>query len=482
MKSTTPPKGGLAEQHKSSVLGKPRRHDLVPKEDEEIPPPEIHPVFHSPRGMHDLLPQDQLAFEFVMETVRSLATSFNFAHIEPPVLEAPGLFERSLGVGSDVAAKELFFARDRTGKERLALRPEFTAGIVRAYLEHGMHTQPQPVRVWYLGPVFRHDRPQAGRYRQFWQFGFEALGEGSAILDAQMIHLAHELYRGLQLEAFRLELNTIGHNGPGCRPEYITLLKEHAHANTQKLCRDCKVRYRRNPLRILDCKEEKCQVVANTAPKITDHLCSGCAAHYKELRGILGDLQIPVKENPRLVRGLDYYTRTVFEVVPSARSSQGAGMESGPAAPPLSLGGGGRYDGLVELLGGSPTPAIGFSGGIERTVLAMKAEGIEVRPSTQPEVFLVHLGDLGRKRALLLFDELRRGGFRVAEAFHKPGIKAQLRAADRAKISWALILGQKEALDSTVILRNMESGVQETLDLNLDSLLPALRKRLRREE
>lgn len=456
-------------------------------EAEEVPIV-IHPVYTSPRGMHDILPADRPYWDVIHDTVAALATSFNYHRIETPMAEVPGLFERSLGGTSDVVAKEMFFVRDRSGKERLGLRPENTAGVVRAYLEHGMHTQPQPVRLWYWGPFFRHDRPQAGRYRQFWQFGFEMIGEVNPIIDAQLIHLAHEVYRGLELEAFRIDINSIGHPGPGCRADYLTLLKDHAHANLQKLCRDCKLRYRKNPMRILDCKEEKCQMVANTAPKITEHLCDACATHYRELLRILSDLRIPVKQNPRLVRGLDYYTRTVFEVVPAPMPGQesgpapteGGGSESSTVSA-TSLGGGGRYDGLVELLGGPPTAAVGFAAGVERTILAMRREGIDVRPAWTPELFLIHLGDLGRKRALLLFDELRRAGFRVAEAFHKSGIKAQLRVADRHKITWALILGQKEALDGTVILRNMESGVQETVDLNLDVLLPALRKRLRRE-
>lgn len=466
---------------------------LAGAEGPEETPVIIHPVYFSPRGMHDILPADRPYWDVIRDTVYALATSFNYHQIDTPLAESPGLFERSLGGTSDIVAKELFFVRDRSGKERLALRPENTAGIVRAYLEHGMHTQPQPVRLWYLSPFFRHDRPQAGRYRQFWQFGFEALGEAHPIVDAQVIHLAHEIYRALELEAFRIEVNSIGHQGPGCRSDYVTLLKEHAHANFPKLCRDCKARYRRNPLRILDCKEEKCQMVANTAPKITEHLCDACAAHYQELLGFLTDLRIPVKPNPRLVRGLDYYTRTVFEVIPAVPASQepvppatGGGdadrVGSGASAvSATSLGGGGRYDGLIELLGGPPTPGLGFAAGVERTILAMRREGIEVRPAWTPELFLVHLGELGRKRALTLFDELRRAGFRVAEAFHKSGIKAQLRVADRHRITWTLILGQKEALDNTIILRNMESGVQETIDLNLDVLAPALKKRLRRE-
>lgn len=481
-----------------------KRRPFNVKEDEELPPPEAHPVFFRPRGMHDVLPDEQSYWEITADTVRALATSFNFQRIETPLVEVLGLFERSLGATSDVIEKELFFVRDRAGKEKLVLRPEGTAGMIRAYLEHGMHVLPRPVRLWYWGPVFRHDRPQAGRYRQFTQFGFEVIGEASALIDAQIVHLAHEIYRSLQLEAFRIEINSMGHLGTDCRLGYLELLKDHAVSNLPKLCADCKRRARKNPLRILDCKEEKCQMVANTAPKISEHLCAACAAHYKELRAHLLDVKVPVKENPHLVRGFDYYTKTVFEVLPSASLAvPGDGGGSGPAGtakssnvaaspqrasatPPesalaLALGGGGRYDGLVELFGGPPTPAVGFAGGVERTVLAMRAEGIQATRTGQPEVFLVYLGDLGRKRALTLFDELRRVGFRVAEAFHRSGIKEQLRAADRAKIPWALILGQKEALDNTVIIRNMESGVQETLDVNLDVLVPALKKRLRIE-
>lgn len=460
----------------------------------EAPPPDVHPLYHGPRGMHDILPGEQSYWEVIHDLVRQAAVSFGYRRIETPVAEHQGLFERSLGGTSDAVAKELFFVRDRSGKEKLVLRPEGTAGIVRAYLDHGMHTLPQPVKLWYFSSFFRHERPQAGRYRQFWQFGVEVIGEGDPLIDAQVIHLVYEILRGLQLEQFRIEVNSIGHQAPNCRQAYVALLKTHAQANRAKLCHDCKERLKKNPLRLLDCKEEKCQVVANTAPKLTEHLCDVCATHHRTLLSLLRDLQIPVKENPRLVRGLDYYTRTVFEVLSTARigGSQGAESGSGSAdqqaapvselsAAPLALAGGGRYDSLVELLGGSPTPAMGFSAGVERILLAMRAEGIEADRTDTPEVFLIHLGDLGRKRALLLFDELRRAGFRVGEAFHKSGIKAQLRVADRLRSPWALILGQKEALDQTIILRNMESGVQETIDLNLDALGPILKKRLRHE-
>lgn len=484
--SKVPVRVTVGESAKKPVRS--REHGRPAADPDEAPPPEVHPVYRSPRGMHDILPADQPYWEVLSDLVRQTATSFGFHHIETSAVESQGLFERSLGPTSDVARKELFVVRDRSGKERLTLRPELTAGIVRAYLEHGMHVRPQPVRLWYFSSAFRHERPQAGRFRQFWQFGVEAIGDGHPIIDAQVIHLAYEILHSLQLEHFRIELNSLGHPAAGCRLEYVQLLKTHAHANVQKLCKDCKVRLKKNPLRILDCKEEKCRVVANTAPKLTEHLCNACAAHFTAVKALLGEMRIPFKENPHLVRGLDYYTRTVFEVVPQAPRPADGSAQPAPGVPdahvaqPATILAGGRYDELVELFGGSPTPAVGFSGGVERVIQAMKNEGVEARRTDVPEVYLVHLGELGRKRALALYDELRRAGFRVGEAFHKSGIKPQLRAADRQKIAWALILGQKEALDGTVILRNMESGVQETIDLNLDALVPVLKKRLRREE
>ncbi|MDO8511970.1 MAG: histidine--tRNA ligase [bacterium] len=430
-------------------------------------------VVRSPRGMQDVLWDDMRYWDIVNDTFKQVAISFNMKKVSVPVVEEAALFERSIGETTDVVEKEMFFVKDRSGTTRLALRPEFTAGVARAYLEHGMSSKPQPVRMWYQGPVFRHDRPQAGRYRQLTQFGVEVIGEGHPIIDVQVIHLAYEAYKALQLDAFRIDINSVGCLNKNCRPSYLNALKKHVQDNTRKLCVDCKRRAKVNPLRIFDCKEEKCQMVGNTAPKVTENLCEDCKAHYQNVLRYLQDLGIPFRENARLVRGLDYYTRTAFEIISTL-----------PAGDPLSgmaLGGGGRYDGLVELLGGPATPAVGFSGGVERVIMQMKAEGVEVKNTDMPDVFLAHLGDLGRRRAVKLLDDLRRSGFKVAEAFHKDGIKAQLRNADRLKVQWTLILGQKEALDSTIILRNMESGMQETLDLNLDSLVPALKKRLHKE-
>ncbi len=444
-----------------------------PPEDEEEARAQapVKLLVQAPRGMADVLPDEHQYWDVLADTLQRVCAGFNVKRISPPVVEDSVLFTKSIGEETDIVAKEMFTLKERGNLGKLALRPEFTAGIVRAYLEHGMASWPQPVRLWYLGPVFRHDRPQAGRFRQFSQFGVEVIGDGHPVIDAQVIHLAYEIYKSLQLDAFRIEVNSIG--CAKCRPTYVAALTAHAQEQVHKLCNNCRRRLKTNPLRILDCKEEKCLVVANTAPKISERLCDECAMHYKRVLRFLRELAIPVKENPRLVRGLDYYTRTVFEFVSTLPENEAVGG--------LSIGSGGRYDGLVELLGGPATPAVGFSGGVERTILQMRAEGVEVNVASMPDVFLAHLGELGQRKALLLFDELRRAGFRVAEAFHKEGIKGQLRVADRLHTSWALILGQKEAIDGTIILRNMESGMQETLDAHLDALLPALKKRLRHE-
>lgn len=445
---------------------------LPPPEDEEEARARapVKLIAQSPRGMADLLPDDHQYWDVLADTAQRVAGGFNVKRMSTPIVEAAAVFVKGIGEETDIIEKEMYFLRDKGGEGKLALRPEFTAGMVRAYLEHGMASWPQPVRLWTMGPVFRHDRPQAGRYRQLHQFNVEVIGEKHAIVDAQVIHLAYEFFKTLQLDAFRIDINSIGCLKPECRPAYMTALKAHAQEHIRKLCTNCKRRAKTNLLRILDCTEEKCQMVANTAPKIADRLCDECSAHARALNKYLQELSIPVRENPRLVRGLDYYTRTTFEFVSTL-----------PAPEPvsgLSLCGGGRYDGLVELLGGPSTPAIGFAVGLERIVLQMRAEGVEVRVMAAPDVFLVHLGELGQRKSLALFDELRRAGFRVAEAFHKEGIKGQLRVADRLKIPWTLILGQKEALDNTIILRNMESGMQEIIDLNLDALAPALKKRL----
>jgi histidyl-tRNA synthetase len=428
--------------------------------------------FRAPAGFVDILPEEQKYWEVITDVVKRVCRSFNLEQIETPLIERRELFVRGVGAGTDIVEKEMYAVKPLrgTGQGGLVLRPEATAAIARAYIEHGMYSLPQPVRLFYFGPYFRHDRPQAGRFRQFYQFGVEIIGERSPLIDVQVIQIAHEILQELSLEDYRIEVSSLG--TPASRRRYVGMLRDYYRVHRRKLCAHCRRRLRAQPLRLLDCKEEKCLMLAHNAPSILDYLDEETAAHFAQVTDALQALAIPYAINPRLVRGLDYYVRTVFEVVPVGREEE---RQS-------ALGGGGRYDGLIKTLGGPDVPGVGFACGVERVIAQMKAEGVSLLVRERPEVFLVQLGAQAKRRALTLFADLRRAGIRVAEAFHEDGIKEQLALANKLRIPWALILGQKEVLAGNIILRNMDSGVQETLDLDLAKLVPALKKRLRRDE
>lgn len=418
------------------------------------------------RGMKDILPEDAPYWDQVTDTVRSIAAAYGFQRIETPVLEETNLFIRSVGKETDIVEKEMFSFADQSG-DNVSLRPENTAGVARAYLEHGMVSLPQPVKLFYLGPFFRHNRPQAGRYRQFFQIGFEVIGEAHPIIDAQLILLAYALYRDLDL-SISLQVNSVGH--PDCRREYEKALVDFYRTRKNELCEDCKRRLQRNPLRLLDCKVEHCRELAADAPQIVDYLCDADRQHFMQLLEYLDSLELPYTLNPRIVRGLDYYSRTAFEIWP----------QEGEPGSQQELGGGGRYDYLIETLGGRPTPAAGFACGIERTVLLLK-ERQQAPPSPkQLDVFIAQLGDQARKKCLKLFEELRREGFSVGESLSKSGIKQQLEIANRRRARYAMILGQKELVDGTILLRDMENGIQEVVDFQKTAL--ELRKRLERQK
>jgi len=305
--------------------------------------------YRAPRGTQDILPDKQPSWDFVRDAVAQLCTVFGYRRIETPVFEDASLFTRGVGEVTDIVQKEMYVFQDRGGQD-LALRPEGTAPVCRAYLEHGLHNLPQPVRLWYWTPIFRYDRPQAGRYRQHHQFGAEAIGEADAAVDAEIIELLWRVYEELGLTDLSLNLNSIGDQN--CRPAYLELLRDYYRDRLSLVCADCKARYERNPLRLLDCKQERCQPIIAGAPTMTEHLCPECSAHFDDLRSYLASADVPFLLNPRLVRGLDYYTRTTFEVLPKEEGGQS------------TVGGGGRYDGLIEQLGGSPTPGVGFGSGI----------------------------------------------------------------------------------------------------------------------
>jgi len=353
---------------------------------------------------------------------------------------------------------------------------------------------PHPVKLYYFGPMFRYEHPQAGRYRQFYQFGFETIGGQESVLDVQLIQLFLHILKDLGLKKISVQINSLG--CPECRPAFRRALVDYYRSKKSKLCPDCQKRLKINPLRLLDCKEEKCQPIKTGASSSIDYLCHACHNHFKSVLEFLDELEVPYFLNHQLVRGLDYYTKTVFEVWPEPSSaspepssaspeSNSVSLPDGQNSPeqgrqeikePISLGGGGRYDNLVKMLGGKPTPSAGFAAGIERIISLMKEQGMKLPLKNNPKVFLVQLGEMGQRKSLKLFDELHKAEIRVAESVSKPSIKSQLRIADKIGAKFSLILGQQEALDGSVIIRDMESGVQETVPK--EKVINELKKRL----
>ena len=404
--------------------------------------------YQAPRGTQDILPEEQPIWDFVRDTAARLSAVFGYEPIETPLFEEASLFTRGVGEVTDIVQKEIYVFKDRGGLE-LALRPEGTAPACRAYLEHGMHNQPQPVRLWYWTPIFRYDRPQAGRYRQHHQFGIEAIGEADAAVDAEVIELLWRFYEALGLSGLTLHLNSIGDYK--CRPQYLEILRDYYRDKLDLVCEDCRVRFERNPMRLLDCKQERCQPIIAGAPPITDHLCEDCAAHFGDLRSYLNAAGVPVSLNPRLVRGLDYYTRTVFEITPPEEGAQS------------TIGGGGRYDGLIELLGGRPTPGIGFGTGIERIILNLKRQGIPLPERKTPQVYVAVQTPAARVPAFRLASELRRAGVAALLAGGERSLKAQMRAADAHGAAYVAIIGERELRDGSVTLKTLADGTQTTL-------------------
>ena len=406
------------------------------------------PRFKAVRGTKDILPEEWPYWYYVERAIRKVTRLYGYQQIATPILEETGLYVRGVGQGTDIVDKEMYTFEDRGGRS-LTLRPEFTAGIMRAYLEHGMHVLPKPVRLYSVGPIFRYERPEAGRYRQHTQFNVEAIGEQDPALDFEVISLALQFFQELGFSKYRLQLNSTG--CPKCRPGYVSVLVDYYQDKRDVICDDCKRRLERNPLRVLDCKAEQCQPVIAGAPNIRDHLCDDCRAHFDQLLQYLDNAGIEYDINPRLVRGLDYYTKTVFEVWVQGIGSQNA------------LCGGGRYDGLIEELGGPPTPGIGFGSGIERLVLTLQEQGIEVPPAPRPNVLLVHLGAEAKAEAVRLVSELRQRAVPALVTYGQKSLRAQLRDANRAGVSVAAIIGEEELQKGVIQLKWLDRGEQETL-------------------
>jgi histidyl-tRNA synthetase len=424
------------------------------------------PKFQIPTGMHDILAEDQKYFQKIQDVAKNIAEFYGFEKIDTPILEDAELFSRGVGVSTDIVDRQMFSLKTKGG-DFLALRPEGTSPVVRSYIENGFANLPQPIKLWYFGPFFRYEHPQAGRFRQFWQLGFELFGEENAVIDAQMIQIFYNILQELKIKNLVIELNSIGDSQ--CRPYYKKLLVNYFKSRESALCADCRRRLKENPLRILDCKEEKCQPVKAQAPQMIDHLCEFCHKHFKEVLEYLDEVQLPYRLNPYLVRGLDYYTKTVFEIFPEQKDE---------TQRPSALAGGGRYDALVKILGGKDTPACGAACGIERIIDLMKEKAI--KPGKEPEydVFLAQLGTLAKRKSLRLIEEFRKERISISESLGRDSLKAQLARANKLNVKYTLILGQQEALEDRIIIRDMKTGNQATA--KLDKVVQEIVKKIRK--
>lgn len=410
-----------------------------------------------PRGTEDIIYPVSGQWQALERTAHEICRRYAYEEIRTPLFEHTELFARGVGESSDVVSKEMYTFEDRGGRS-LTLRPEGTAGVVRAFLEDSMYSRSLPVKMFYLGPMFRYGRPQAGRLRQFHQFGVELLGTRQATADAEVIDLAMRFLTEVGLNGLELHLNSIG--CPQCRAEHREKLLAFLEPKRELLCGDCGARYRRNPLRVFDCKEQRCQELLIEAPLITPHLCSGCAVHFREVKDALSELGVIFQEDPRLVRGLDYYTNTAFEIM-----VPGIGAQS-------SVGGGGRYDGLVELCGGPSTPAVGFAIGMDRVLLALREQGRSPVIPGSGRVFVAVAG-VPALQAAKLVARLRREGFTADMDYQGRSLKAQMKQANRWHAEIVLILGEEELAGDLVTLRCMRTALQETVPL------PMLREKLR---
>jgi histidyl-tRNA synthetase len=408
-------------------------------------------VIQAVRGVHDILPSEAAKWAHVETTARQVFEVYGYEEIRLPLFERTELFARSIGEATDIVQKEMYTFQDRAG-ESLTLRPEATASLLRAYIEHGLHVLPKPIKLYTMGPMFRYERPQAGRFRQFHQLNVEALGDDRPAVDAEVIAMLVELFARLGLAArLTLEINSLG--DAKCRPVYRQQLVEYLRAHAAALCEECRERIERNPLRVLDCKNPRCRPVLDGAPSVHDALCPDCAQHFLDVRQALEAMHVAYAVNHRLVRGLDYYVRTTFELTTSELGAQNA------------VAGGGRYDGLIELLGGPSDPGIGFAIGIERVVLLLAGADVEAWERRRPLALLIPLGDPALRQLLPVAQAVRAEGIPVELGYGERKLRAELERANKLRVAWAVIVGDNELARGEAVLRDMVSGQQRAVPL-----------------
>lgn len=406
------------------------------------------------KGTKDVLPKDVHKNQYLEATALDIASKFGYKEIRTPVFEHTELFQRGVGDTTDVVQKEMYTFDDKGGRS-ITLRPEGTAGAVRSYLENGLCNEALPQKVCYLISCYRYEKPQAGRLREFHQFGVECFGSASPLADAEIIALAKSLFDTLGVKDLSLEINSIG--CPTCRAEYHKALKEYFSSRKDELCDTCKSRLDRNPMRILDCKSPICHEIAEGAPVVIDYLCDECKEHFENVQKYLKAQNIEYTINPQIVRGLDYYTKTVFEFVSNSIGAQG------------TVCGGGRYDGLVEELGGQHTPSLGFAMGIERLMLLMEAQGCEFPEAEKPDLFIVALGEKATLKAVEIAKDMREEGFSALLDLNQRSVRAQMKYADKLGAKFNVVIGDNEVEAKTAKLKNMQTG--EETEINLDTFV-----------
>lgn len=406
------------------------------------------------KGTKDVLPKDVHKNQYIEATALDIASKFGYKEIRTPVFEHTELFQRGVGDTTDVVQKEMYTFDDKGGRS-ITLRPEGTAGAVRSYLENGLCNEALPQKVCYLISCYRYEKPQAGRLREFHQFGVECFGSASPLADAEIIALAKSLFDTLGVKDLNLEINSIG--CPTCRAEYHKALKKYFSSRKDELCDTCKSRLDRNPMRILDCKSPICHEIAEGAPVVIDYLCDECKEHFENVQKYLKAQNIEYTINPQMVRGLDYYTKTVFEFVSNSIGAQG------------TVCGGGRYDGLVEELGGQHTPSLGFAMGIERLMLLMEAQGCEFPEAEKPDLFIVALGEKATLKAVEIAKDMREEGFSALLDLNQRSVRAQMKYADKLGAKFNVVIGDNEVEAKTAKLKNMQTG--EETEINLDTFV-----------
>jgi len=421
--------------------------------------------FNAPRGTNDILPPETLKWQYIEKKTHELFSNYNYQEIRTPIFEYTELFQRGIGEVTDIVEKEMYTFEDK-GNRSITLRPEGTASVIRSFLENKIYGQAQPTKYYYIGPMFRYERPQSGRFRQFHQLGVEAIASNDPALDAEIISLGIRLLQNFGLDNLEVHLNSVGCKD--CRPDYVEKLKKYLIENKDQLCDNCKSRIERNPLRVLDCKNKSCKTVINDAPKITNNLCDNCADHFEDVQNYLDVLNLEYIINPLLVRGLDYYTNTAFEIKDNALGAQD------------TVFGGGRYNGLAEEIGNRDLPGIGFALGIERLLLSLEAKGIELPVESGVDLYITVIGEKAKIESFKLLDKLRNEGFKTEMDYLDRGVGSQMKSADRMNAEYTIIIGEDELNKNSATIRNMKSGDEK--EIKLSNLLEEMTKLVDKEE